>query len=231
MVVLLPRRRARGAARVRHGRAARAPPHRAPAASPRSAGWSSRSLIFLAFNAGGSSAQRLGRRDVHGHRVRARDPRAGRAGLSRGCASSCSRSCVVDDLVALLRDRDRLHASTSSLGSLAVAVGALRRCCSSLRCGRSYARLPVYACSGVGVWVALYESGDRPGRRRPRGRAARSSAYPPARDDLEQATDARATFREQPTARARARRPSAASRRRSRRTSGSRTGSTRGRAT
>ncbi len=58
--VLLLRHRARGAARVRHGRAAGAAAGRAARCSPASAGWSCPIAIFLAVNAGHSSAHGWG---------------------------------------------------------------------------------------------------------------------------------------------------------------------------
>ena len=79
--VLLLRRRARGAAGVRHRRAARAA---LAIALPLAAGIGGMVVpvaIFLALNAGRSVGARLGRGDVDRHRVRARGAGAGRAAL------------------------------------------------------------------------------------------------------------------------------------------------------
>jgi protein-disulfide isomerase len=59
-------------------------------------------------------------------------------------------------------------------------------------------RGPVAAVVGVGVWVALFESGIDPVIA---GLAVGlvTSAYPPARTDLERVTELTRTFREQPT--------------------------------
>ena len=59
-------------------------------------------------------------------------------------------------------------------------------------------RSPVAAILGVGVWVALHESGIDP---LIAGLAVglAISAYPPARTDLERVTELTRSFREQPT--------------------------------
>ena len=81
---------------------------------------------------------------------------------------------------------------------------------------------------GVAFWVALLESGHRPGHRRPRGRAG-DERLPAGARDLERVTELTRSFREQPTPEL-ARAAQLASPRRSRRTSASSTACTRGRA-
>ena len=102
---------------------------------------------------------------------------------------------VVDDLVALLviatayTDEVALSALLAALGLFA-AVLAVRAL--GVRAG------PVYAALGVGLWVALFESGIDPVVA---GLALGLLVYahPAARPDLERASDLFRLFREQPT--------------------------------
>ena len=228
--VLLPRRRPRGQARARPGRAARAQAPRAAGRRRRSAAWSCRSPIYLAFNAGGAGAPRLGRRDVDRHRVRARRcSRWSRRAARRGCACSCSRSRS-STTSARCSSSPRPTPTTSRSRALAVAIGlfgvlvALRYApVGWRRRGRRRARR-----RAVGRAVRV---GRRPDRspaspsawsRAPTRRRAATSSGPPS---------APRSFREQPTpelaraAQLGARPP------RSRPTSGCSTACTRGRAT
>jgi Na+/H+ antiporter NhaA len=103
---------------------------------------------------------------------------------------------IVDDLAALLII---IVAYTDSIDvtALAVAVGlfavlGLLRFLPTMRG-------PVAVLVGTAIWVALYESGIDPVIA---GLAIGlvTSAYPPAREELERATDLTREFREQPTA-------------------------------
>ena len=184
--VLLLRRRARGAPRVRHGRAARAPPPGAAAAGRRSAAWSCRSLIYLAFNAGRVVGARLGRRDVDRHRVRARDARARRAALARPAARVHAHGRRRRRRRRAARDRDRLHARRSAGALLARRGRASSWSWSASARPASDAGL-VYAALGAAAWVAAAEVRHRPGRRRPRDgpahlRLPRRARRPRARD-------------------------------------------------
>ena len=94
---------------------------------------------------------------------------------------------------------------------------------------RGVRNAPVYLLIGLGAWLAFWESGVDPivaglviG--------LLTCAYPAARQDLQQATDAFRLFREQPTARL-AVEAREVVRERSRRTSGCRSATTSGRAT
>lgn len=102
---------------------------------------------------------------------------------------------VVDDLVALLVIA-LIYSSAVSVPALAIAVVlfgvliALR----FLPVGRG----PVAVGVGIGIWIAMFESGVDPVIA---GLAIGlvTSSYPPARDDLVRATEAARAFREQPT--------------------------------
>jgi Na+/H+ antiporter NhaA len=102
---------------------------------------------------------------------------------------------VVDDVVALLiiavayTERISIVALAIALGLFAVLVG--------LRFAGPW-RGPAAVLVGVGIWFALFESGIDPVIA---GLAIGlvTSAYPPARSDLERATELTRSFREQPT--------------------------------
>ena len=103
---------------------------------------------------------------------------------------------VFDDLVALLVIAT-VYTDDIELVPLALAVG-LYGVLLVLRYAPVAWRGPVAAVVGVGVWVALFESGIDPVIA---GLAVGlvTSAYPPARTDLERVTELTRTFREQPT--------------------------------
>jgi Na+/H+ antiporter NhaA len=102
---------------------------------------------------------------------------------------------VIDDLVALaviaLVYTDQIDAV-----ALAVAVGFFVALF-GVRWAGAW-RTPIAALVGVGMWVALLESGIDPVIS---GLVVGlvTSAYPPARDDLERSTELTRSFREQPT--------------------------------
>ena len=196
--VLLLRRRARGAARVRHGRAARAAAAGAAAARRRSAAWRVPVAIYLAFNAGARRRARLGRGDVDRHRVRARHARAGRAAASRDRLRAFLLTvAVVDDVVALRRDRGRLQRARSASGRCSSALGVfavvlvvrargvaqrrrLRRCSASPPGWRSSSRASTRSSSGSrsGCSTFAYPAGAR----RPRAGDRPVPAVPRAAD-------------------------------------------------
>jgi Na+/H+ antiporter NhaA len=102
---------------------------------------------------------------------------------------------VVDDLAALLVIAVA-YTSHVSVGALAVAVG-LFAVLGALRFLDRW-RGPAAVLVGAGIWLALLESGIDPVVA---GLAIGliTSAYPPARDELERATELTRSFREQPT--------------------------------
>jgi Na+/H+ antiporter NhaA len=102
---------------------------------------------------------------------------------------------VVDDLCALLVIATA-YSEDLSLTALAVAVG-LFGVLGLLRFA-PVARTPAAAVVGVAIWVAMFKSGIHPTIA---GLAIGlvTSAYPPARGDLERATESFRSFREQPT--------------------------------
>ena len=195
--VLLLRRRARGAARVRPRRAAGAAAVRAAAARRDRRDGGGRSRIYLAFNAGRSSA--------HGWGIAMSTDTAFALGLLAlvgprfpdRLRAFMLTVVVVDDIARARRHRHRLHARRSTVAALLVAVGlfgvvlvarALRR----PRSGSSTSLL------GAATWVALLESGVEPvvvGL----AMGLLAYAYPAARSDLERATERFREFREQPT--------------------------------
>jgi protein-disulfide isomerase len=103
---------------------------------------------------------------------------------------------VFDDLMALLVIAT-VYTDHVSVVPLAVAVG-LFAVLLVLRYVPIAWRGPAAAVVGVAMWVALHESGIDPIIT---GLAVGlvTSAYPPARSDLEQVTEATRSFREQPT--------------------------------
>jgi Na+/H+ antiporter NhaA len=102
---------------------------------------------------------------------------------------------VVDDLCALLVIAIAYTTHVSVL-ALAIAV-ALFGVMLALRYAPQWRR-PASVVLGLGLWVAMYESGIDPVIS---GLAVglATSAYPPSREDLERATDLARSFREQPT--------------------------------
>jgi Na+/H+ antiporter NhaA len=102
---------------------------------------------------------------------------------------------VIDDLVALLVIAI-VYTEQIDVPALAVAAGFFAVLL-SLRYAGSW-RTPVAAAAGLGMWVALHESGIDPVIS---GLVIGlvTSAYPPSRDDLERSTELTRSFREQPT--------------------------------
>jgi Na+/H+ antiporter NhaA len=152
-------------------------------------------LIFLAFNAGGNGANGWG--------AAMSTDTAFALGVLALVAPGGTRLrvrlltlVVIDDLIALLVIAT-VYTDDVSFVPLAVAVGLF-----SILFGLRYApiawRGPVAVILGVAMWVALYESGIDPVIT---GLLVGlvTSAYPPARTDLERVTEAARSFREQPT--------------------------------
>ncbi len=104
-------------------------------------------------------------------------------------------AAVADDLTALVIIAT-VYSDHVHVAALLAALGFFAAVLVARRAGIGYG--PVYAALGIGVWVALYESGVEPVvAGLAMGLAA--SAYAPARSDLERATDLFRLFREQPT--------------------------------
>ena len=103
---------------------------------------------------------------------------------------------VVDDLCALLVIATAYseHVSPDGAGHRRRAVRRARR--AALRAGRARPRPPPW--SATALWVAMFKSGIHPTIA---GLAIGlvTSAYPPARGDLERASETFRSFREQPT--------------------------------
>jgi Na+/H+ antiporter NhaA len=152
-------------------------------------------LIYLAFNAGGDGA--------HGWGAAMSTDTAFALGVLAVVARGATRLrvriltlVVIDDLVALLVIAT-VYTEEVDAVALAVAFG-LFLLLLALRYAPVAWRSPAAALLGVGVWVALYESGVDPLLA---GLAVglAVSAYPPARTDLERVTELARSFREQPT--------------------------------
>jgi Na+/H+ antiporter NhaA len=152
-------------------------------------------LIYLAINAGGSGA--------HGWGVAMSTDTAFALGVLALVAPRATRLrvrlltvIVIDDLVALLVIAT-VYTEEIDVVALAVAAG-LFVLLLALRYAPAAWRPPTAALLGVGVWVALHESGVDP---LIAGLAVglAVSAYPPARTDLERVTELTRSFREQPT--------------------------------
>jgi Na+/H+ antiporter NhaA len=152
-------------------------------------------VIFVAFNAGGSGA--------HGWGAAMSTDTAFALGLLALAAPRGATRlrvflltlAVVDDLCALLVIAT-VYSEDVSLSALAVAIG-LFAVLIALRfapVGRSAAAAVV----AVAIWVAMFKSGIHPTIA---GLAIGlvTSAYPPARGDLERASESFRSFREQPT--------------------------------
>jgi Na+/H+ antiporter NhaA len=103
---------------------------------------------------------------------------------------------VVDDLAALVVIAT-VYTEHVDLAALAVAA-ALLAAIIALRAAPPTWRRPAVLLAGAGVWVALHESGIDPLLA---GLAIGlvTTAYQPARSDLEQVTELARAFREQPT--------------------------------
>jgi Na+/H+ antiporter NhaA len=152
-------------------------------------------LIYLAFNAGGDGA--------HGWGAAMSTDTAFALGVLAVVARGATRLrvrlltlVVIDDLVALLVIAT-VYTEAVDVVALAVAFG-LFVLLLALRWAPVAWRSPAAALLGVGVWVALHESGVDPLLA---GLAVglAVSAYPPARTDLERVTELARSFREQPT--------------------------------
>jgi Na+/H+ antiporter NhaA len=151
--------------------------------------------IYLAFNAGGSGA--------HGWGAAMSTDTAFALGVLALVASGGTRLrvrlltlAVVDDLVALLVIAT-VYTEHVSMMPLVIAVG-LFGLLLALRYAPDAWRGQAAAVLGVAVWVALFKSGIDPIIA---GLAVGlvTSAYPPARTDLEHVTALTRSFREQPT--------------------------------
>jgi Na+/H+ antiporter NhaA len=151
--------------------------------------------IYLAFNAGGAGADGWG--------AAMSTDTAFALGVLALVAPGGTRLrvrlltlAVVDDVVALLVIAT-VYTEDVSLVPLAIAVG-LFSMLFALRYAPGSWRRQAAAVLGVALWVALFESGIDPVIA---GLAVGlvTSAYPPARGDLERVTELTRSFREQPT--------------------------------
>jgi Na+/H+ antiporter NhaA len=151
--------------------------------------------LYLAFNAGGSGA--------HGWGAAMSTDTAFALGLLALAAPRGATRlrvflltlAVVDDLGALLVIAT-VYSEHVSLTALAIAIGLF-----GVLIGLRYApvgRSAAAAVVGVAIWVAMFKSGIHPTIA---GLAIGlvTSAYPPARSDLERASETFRSFREQPT--------------------------------
>ncbi len=151
--------------------------------------------IYLAINAGGPGAGGWGA-------AMSTDTALALGALALVAPSSATRLrvflltlAVVDDLGALVVIAIAYSTHISPL-ALAIAL-ALFAVLVLLRFAGRW-REPAAVIVGIGVWLAMFESGIDPVVA---GLAIGlvTSAYPPARDDLERATELTRSFREQPT--------------------------------
>jgi len=152
-------------------------------------------LIYMAFNAGGSGA--------HGWGAAMSTDTAFALGVLALVAPHATRLrvrvlsvLVFDDLLALLVIAT-VYSASVDLVPLAVAVG-LFAALAGLRYAPVAWRPPLATLGAVSMWVALFESGIEP---LIAGLAVglATSAYQPARTDLERVTELTRSFREQPT--------------------------------
>ena len=152
-------------------------------------------LIYTLFNAGGPGARGWG--------VAMSTDTAFALGIIALVARGAERLrvriltiVIIDDLVALLIIAT-VYTDDVELLPLAIAV-ALFGMLIALRYAPAEWRGPSAVILGVGVWVALFESGIDPVIA---GLAVGlvTSAYPPARSELERVTELTRSFREQPT--------------------------------
>jgi Na+/H+ antiporter NhaA len=158
-------------------------------------GMAAAASIYLAFNAGGSGA--------HGWGAAMSTDTAFALGVLALVAPRATRLrvrlltiVVFDDLVALLVIAT-VYTEKVEMVALVVAVGFF--CVLyALRFAPIAWRGPAAAFPAIGLWVALHESGIDP---LIAGLAVglAVSAYPPARTELERATELTRSFREQPT--------------------------------
>ncbi len=151
--------------------------------------------VYLAINAGGSGAGGWGT-------AMSTDTALALGALALVAPSSATRLrvflltlAVVDDLLALLIIAVA-YSTHVSLPALAIAL-VLFAVLVLLRFAGRW-REPAAVFVGIGVWLAMFESGIDPVVA---GLAIGlvTSAYPPARGDLERATELTRSFREQPT--------------------------------
>jgi Na+/H+ antiporter NhaA len=152
-------------------------------------------LTYLGFNGGGTGA--------HGWGAAMSTDTAFALGVLALVAPRATRLrvrlltiVVIDDLVALVVIATA-YTEDVSLVPLAIAIG-LFGVLGALRYAPIAWRGPAAAVVGAGVWLALHASGVDPVIT---GLAVGliTSAYPPARTDLERVTELTRTFREQPT--------------------------------
>jgi Na+/H+ antiporter NhaA len=152
-------------------------------------------LIYLLFNAGGAGAK--------GWAAAMSTDTAFALGVLALVATGAERLrvrlltvVIIDDLVALLIIAT-VYSENVELVPLALAV-ALFAALIGLRYLPAEWRTPTAVILGLAVWVALYESGVDPVIA---GLAVGlvTSAYPPARSELERVTELTRSFREQPT--------------------------------
>ena len=152
-------------------------------------------LVYLAFNMGGSGA--------HGWGVAMSTDTAFVLGVLALVAPAATRLrvrlltiVVIDDLLALMVIAT---VYTDRVDAVALAVAAGLFCLLlTLRYAPVAWRAPAAAILGVGVWVALHESGVDP-LLTGLALGLAVSAYPPGRTDLERVTELTRSFREQPT--------------------------------
>jgi Na+/H+ antiporter NhaA len=152
--------------------------------------------IYLAFNAGGAGA--------HGWGTAMSTDTAfalGAVAVLTPRAATRTRVflltlAVVDDLFGLIVIATvyTAHVSVLALAIAAALFGVLL----ALRYAPPERRRPVFWTVGLGLWIAMFESGVDPVIA---GLAVglATSAYAPARQDLERATELARSFREQPT--------------------------------
>ena len=152
-------------------------------------------LIYLAINAGGSGA--------HGWGAAMSTDTAFALGVLALVARGAERLrvrlltiLVIDDLVALLVIAT-VYTENVEFVPLAVAA-ALFVALIALRYVPATWRVPAATMAGLALWFALFKSGVDPVIA---GLAIGlvTSAYPPARSDLERVTELTRSFREQPT--------------------------------
>ena len=154
-------------------------------------------LIYLAFNAGGSGAGGWG--------AAMSTDTAFALGVLALVAPRATRLrvrllsiVVVDDLVALLVIASVYTDEIDVLPlAIALALFGVKLVLHRVRLPVTW-QPPMALALGIGMWVALYESGVDP---LIAGLAIGliTTAYPPARGDLERATELARSFREQPT--------------------------------
>ena len=226
--VLLPRRRPRGQARARHGRAARAPPPRPAGLRRARRACRCPVAIYLAFNAGGPAAHGWGA-------AMSTDTAFALGVLALVAPRGATRLrvflltlAVVDDLVALLVIATVYSAHVVDRRRWPSRSACSARCwrCATRRWRRSAAAVVIAAV----MWVALLKSGVRPGHRRA-GDRARDQRLPAVAQRPRAGDRAGARVSRAADARARALRAAQPRSRRSPPTSACSTGCTRGPAT